>query len=57
MTPGDESAAAQRLATYLALGGFVAYWWFMARATKRLLGELAALGRWFREWRAETSRS
>jgi hypothetical protein len=57
MTQRDESVnlarLAERLALWLVLGAFVAYWWFMARATKGLLGELRALGQWFRDWRAE----
>jgi hypothetical protein len=42
-----------RLAVYLVLAAFVAYWWFMLRAMRSLLGAAGDLGRWAREWREE----
>jgi hypothetical protein len=47
---------ADRLALWVVLGAFVAYWWFMARATRSLLGSVRELGQWFREWREESRR-
>jgi hypothetical protein len=41
---------------WLALGCFVAYWWFMARAWLSLLRSARDLGRWFRDWRTEGQR-
>jgi hypothetical protein len=44
------------VALWLALGAFVAYWWFMLRATRSLLRSAGELGAWFRTWREEDRR-
>ena len=56
MTLLDRSDRSEDLAMWLALGCFVAYWWFMARAMRSLLHGARDLGQWFRDWRAEDQR-
>jgi hypothetical protein len=54
--PVTDAEASRRLSLWLALAAFVAYWWFLARATRSLLRSASDLGRWFREWREEDRR-
>lgn len=58
MTLRDRSDidAVEPLSRWIALAVFVAYWWLMLAAVRRLLWSVVELSKWFGDWRRECAR-